>query len=76
MMNSGAGSVALNAAVYGGSRDAELFTCFENGFVQWLALPLVVLAKVDPQHPCWKLLFHGLCSVETDATRDFTAEVS
>jgi len=59
MVDSGARSKTLEAAVDRCARDSQIDAFGHNGLIERLALPLISLGKVDAQHSGLELLFHG-----------------
>jgi hypothetical protein len=54
-----AATVTLNAAEDDDLGNLEFLAAGDNGFIQWLAVPAIVLAKVHAQHASGKLFLHA-----------------
>ena len=59
MVDAGARSKTLEAAVDRCARDSQIDAFGYDSLIERLAFPLISLGKVDAQHPGLKLLFHG-----------------
>ena len=59
MVDAGARSKTLKAAVDRCARDSQIDAFGHDGLIERLALPLISFGKVDAQHSGLELLFHG-----------------